>query len=79
MKLVYTCPSCHTKLAGVEASDWATQVVTRTCRKCREQWQLKVWCLGEVDGMRLDAAEFKFRGRRPARPNWRVVVSEKQK
>lgn len=68
-KLRFVCPSCGAKLAAVEASASATQVVQRTCpnKDCRETWQLKVFMLpvgSESNGVRMDAAEFVFKGRR---------------
>jgi len=42
VNLRFNCPSCGAKLRPVEGMDHATQVVRRTCPKCRETWQLKV-------------------------------------
>lgn len=61
--LTFKCPSCGTKLPPVEAMEVAAQVVKRTCRKCRERWQLVVQPLVVKDGMRLDKATFAFMGR----------------
>lgn len=60
--LRFLCPSCGTKLAGIEPMDAATQVVTRTCPACKDRWQLVVARLGaQRDGMRLDKATITFR------------------
>lgn len=63
LMLTYTCPSCKTKLAPVEAAQAHTQVVKRTCRKCQERWQLVVQPLVVREGLRMDKAEFTFLGR----------------
>jgi len=65
-RLRFTCPSCKTSLAPIEASDHATVVVRRTCRKCRDGWQLVVSRLPTTrDGLTLDRAILAFVGRRP--------------
>lgn len=67
MGLRFNCPSCDSKLSPVEGMDHATQVVRRTCPRCRETWQLKVSRLTGIfsEGITLDQAEFTFIGRRP--------------
>lgn len=62
-RLTYKCPSCGAKLRPVEAMDHATQVVRRLCT-CGERWQLKVECVSQSEGVRLDKAEFTFLGRK---------------
>lgn len=63
--LTFTCPSCKAKLQPVAAQDIATQVVKRTCRKCRERWQLVIQPLVIREGVRLDKATFTFLGIKP--------------
>lgn len=63
LTLTFTCPSCQAKLAGVEAVNLHTQVVRRTCRKCRERWQLVVQPLVVREGVHVDKATFTFLGR----------------
>lgn len=67
MGLRFTCPSCGSKFRPVEGMAHATQVVRRTCRGCRETWQLKVSRLTGIfsEGITLDQAEFTFIERRP--------------
>lgn len=40
--VTFSCPSCNTKLASVEAMQAATQIVFRTCRKCGDRWMVKL-------------------------------------
>lgn len=63
----FKCPSCGTKLAPVEQSE-ATQILKRTCSKCRETWQLKVEKILAKNGIRMDRAEFTFLGRKSLTP-----------
>jgi len=60
--LTFKCPSCGAKLPQVEAQQIATQVVRRTCRRCKERWQLVVQPLVIKDGVRIDKATFAFMG-----------------
>jgi len=62
--LTFTCPSCGTKLAGIEPLDSATQIVTRTCRECGDRWQLVVRAVKVADELRIDRAEFRFKDNR---------------
>jgi len=66
MMLHFTCPSCASKLAGIEPAGVATQVVRRTCRHCGERWQLVVTPLTVREDLRMDRATFAFLGRREA-------------
>lgn len=58
--LKFACPSCGEKLAGIEPFEVATQVVTRTCRKCGDRWQLVVKVVSARAGFRVDKAEIVF-------------------
>lgn len=54
------CPSCGHKLPGVEPMNFATQVVRRTCRKCKDRWRLVVRAVKVEDGIRFDKADISF-------------------
>jgi hypothetical protein len=43
--------------------DHATQVVTRTCQRCRERWQLVVTPSVVHGRVRVDHASFTFLGK----------------
>lgn len=66
--LKYKCPSCGKAFAPIHLSRSATQVVRRTCQRCRELWQIKVTprevCNGDVV---ISVGELTFLGRRPAK------------
>jgi transcription elongation factor Elf1 len=59
-RLKFNCPSCGHKLAGVEAMNFATQVVRRTCPECKDRWQLVVKAIKVDDGVRMDKADLSF-------------------
>jgi transcription elongation factor Elf1 len=58
--LRFNCPSCGTKLAGIEPVTSHTQVVKRTCSGCGDRWQLIVKIIAIREGMRIDKAEIVF-------------------
>jgi hypothetical protein len=57
---VYTCPSCATKLAGIEVGESATVVASRTCRKCGDRWQIICTPLKVEAEKRFDRGVFTF-------------------
>ena len=65
--LRFVCPSCAAKLDGIEPYDVATQVVTRTCRRCGDRWRLVVKVVKVSAGARIDRAEISFVDNRHAR------------
>jgi len=67
MRVSPKCPSCQRKLAPVEASDnpaGATRVSTRTCRHCRETWQIVARPPLAVNGLQINVMEVAFTGHR---------------
>lgn len=60
MRLKALCPSCSCFLAPFTGYDVATNVVKRTCRKCRNRWQIVVRPMAAKDGLKLHECDFKL-------------------
>lgn len=58
--VTYKCPSCGTKLAPLEPMDHATSVVSRTCRKCGDRWQVISEMVINRSGVRADKGTLTF-------------------
>jgi transcription elongation factor Elf1 len=57
VNLGFRCPACNAKIKSVASMNYATQVVQRTCPKCRAKWQLKVTPTVKTH-VRYDVGEF---------------------
>jgi hypothetical protein len=62
--LRFNCPSCGTKFAPVSGMELATGVYKRTCRKCRETWQIVVTPHRWTDDIKMHKGAFTFISRK---------------
>lgn len=64
---VFKCPSCSMNLSAIEIGSVATTVVSRTCRKCGDRWQVIVEPLKHTDDARFDKGTLTFLDNRATR------------